>query len=172
MKRLESEGPIRAATQSTGVRCNQVSRALKTQVCLVSYQTANASPLLPEQCGVTVDKPPLRIARMRPDTRSSISHSACYLPVEPASLLALGTLPISATQEVAGIALDSFDEHLTAYIGDAATAEVEIGTPFISILHGVRDKTDRIVERLNIIYRPDRYEHFLAYSAENVSQAA
>ncbi|GBQ98573.1 GntR family transcriptional regulator [Gluconacetobacter liquefaciens] len=191
MKRLESEGlirrlrgrgtfplaaPIRAAMQSTAVRRNQVSLAFKTQVRIVGYETVDASPVMAEQLGVPVDAPLLRIERVRSDTRSAISHSVCLLPAEFARFLPrrqLGTLPVSAALEAAGVELHDFDEHLNACAADATAAEalgVDIGTPLLSMLRIARDAAGRVVERLMVVYRPDRYEYFLSYSAESLRQ--
>lgn len=191
MKRLESEGlirrvrgkgtfplvaPMQVIKNASTVRRNQVSLALRTRVRLLSYETVPAPATLATVMELEAGTPMLRIIRARIDDTSPISYSVCHMPVELARFVPrrrIGTLPISATLEAAGVELEQFDERLTACSAGMETAgvlEVEIGSPLLSMTRIIRDKNDSLVEHLQVVYRPDRYEYNVIYSPRTLHE--
>ena len=113
------------------------------------------------------------VERVRGDERSPISHTLCYLPADLAPLVprsAISSLPVSATLAAAGVKLARFEEKITAVLADSDIAphlDVAIGTPLVAMTRHVRDEDGRLIEVLQALYRPDRYEYRVEYTADD-----
>jgi GntR family transcriptional regulator len=128
--------------------------------------------------GAEAGAPALRIVRVRHDARSPISHTTCHLPADLAPLVPrrrISSLPISATLAAAGLRLARFRERITATLADTQAARhlgVDVGTALIAMTRLVEDEAGRVVELLQALYRPDRYEYRVEYTADGARDDA
>ncbi|HEV2511952.1 GntR family transcriptional regulator [Bosea sp. (in: a-proteobacteria)] len=187
MERLEREGRVlrqrgrgtfpltpanEAGESASQLLNNQISLARKTKIVLLAYDFVRPSPLLAQTFDIADGTELLRIERVRGDERSPISHTLCYLPADLAPLVprtAISSLPVSATLAAAGVKLARFEERITAVLADSDVAphlDVAIGTPLVAMTRHVRDEDGRLIELLQALYRPDRYEYRVQYSID------
>jgi GntR family transcriptional regulator len=151
---------------------NQISLAFKTRVRVLRHGIEPATASVANALDLAPGAPVLRIVRVRRDDASPISWSICRVPADLAPLLPrerIGSLPISVILASGGIALAAFRERITATAADSEIApalDVEIGAPLIAMTRVVRDSAGRAVEWLRALYRPDRYEYAVAYTAD------
>ncbi len=154
---------------------NQVSLALKTKVRVLDHVVVPASPVIAALLEIPAGEGVLRIVRVRSDASSPISYSVCHVPKDLARLLPrrrIGTLPISTLLAASGLVLDRFRERLSARIANMEVAgplEVDIGSPLLSMVRMVRASDGRVVEHLQVLYRPDRYEYDIEYSGSEAN---
>jgi GntR family transcriptional regulator len=152
---------------------NQISLSRKTQISVLDYALVPLPQQLAEAFGQAAGSEILRIVRVRKDERSPISHTICYVVTALAPLLppsAITSLPISATLAAAGVELARFEERITATLADSEVArhlDIDVGTALIRMTRKVRNREGRVLELLQALYRPDRYEYRVEYSAED-----
>ena len=155
----------------TQLLSNQISLGRKTSVDVLSYEIVRLPPQLSKAFGQIAGTDVLRIIRVRRDPRSPISHTVCYIAADLAGLLprdAITSLPISATLAAAGVQLTHFQEWITATLADSDVARhlsIDVGTALIAMTRHVRDENGRLMELLQALYRPDRYEYRVEYSS-------
>ncbi len=185
MERLEREGRVlRQRGRGTFARPpepdghesrilrNQISLAQKTRVEILEHEIVRLPAALADAFTLPAGSEVLRIERIRRDARSPISHTICYVVADLAMLLPrrqIGSLPISATLTRAGVKLTQYEERVTATLADsmlAALLEVEVGAPLLKMTRRAADDTGRVVEVLEALYRPDRYEFRVEYSSD------
>ena len=76
--------------------------------------------------------------------------------------------------KLAGVEVGSAEQSFSASLADPQTGaalDVVVGTPLLSINRVVRDRQDRPVEYLRILYRTDRYQYRMSMDAENEGAA-
>jgi GntR family transcriptional regulator len=114
----------------------------------------------------------LRIVRTRRAGQAPFSYSECYVAQPEAQSLSaetLGNRTVIAALETAGFIAARADQRLTAVLADSETAlylEQEVGAPLIGLKRFVYDASDRLVEFIQIYYRPDRFEYRVGLSRE------
>ncbi len=193
MDRLEREGlvlrqrgrgtfPVPRAKQSQEAESrlmrNQISLAQKTKVTVLDYGFVRVPPQLVHALGSAPGADVLRIVRVRHDARSPISHTVCYLSANVAGLVPkrqISSLPISATLTAAGVKLTRFHERITATLADSDIArhlQVDVGTALIAMTRRVEGENGQVVELLQALYRPDRYEYRVEYSGDEENAGA
>lgn len=186
MERLEREGrvlrqrgrgtfpqppAIEAAAAASPLLSNQISLARRTKVVVLEHGLVRLPPQLAEAFEQPAGSEVLRIVRVRHDQRSPISHTVCYVAPDLAPLLprsAISSLPISATLAAAGVQLTHFQERITAVLADSEVARhlgTEVGSALVSMTRQARDGNGRVLELLQALYRPDRYEYRVEYSS-------
>lgn len=152
---------------------NQISLAQKTRVEILDHGLVRLPAALAETFKLTPGTEVLRIERVRRDARSPISHTICHVVADLAPLLPrakIGAMPVSATLVKAGVTLAHYAERVTATLADSALAallEVEVGGPLLKMTRRAEDDGGRVVEVLEALYRPDRYEYRVEYSSED-----
>jgi GntR family transcriptional regulator len=157
---------------------NQVSLALKTSVRVLDHAMVPSSPELAGLLGIEAGEQVLRVIRVRSDSSSPISYSVCHVPKDLADLLPrqqIRALPISTILASSGLPLDRVRENLSASIANMEIAkclDVEVGSPLLSLVRTVSTSDKRVVEHLRVLYRPDRYEYRVEYSANAAHDSA
>jgi GntR family transcriptional regulator len=186
MERLEREGlvlrqrgrgtfpqppAIETATAATQLLSNQISLARKTKVSVLEHEVVRLPPQVAEAFGKPAGSDVLKITRVRRDDRSPISHTICYIAADLAPMLpkrAINSLPISAVLASAGVEMTRFQERITAALADSNVArhlDVNVGTALIGMTRRVFGEDGQVIELLQALYRPDRYEYRVEYSA-------
>jgi GntR family transcriptional regulator len=157
---------------------DQISLAARTRVTVLEHAMARMPRQVAAALGGEAGSPALRIVRVRLDARSPISHTTCHLPADLAPLVPrrrISSLPISATLAAAGLRLARFRERITATLADTQVARhlgVDVGTALIAMTRLVEDDSGRVVELLQALYRPDRYEYRVEYTADGTRDDA
>lgn len=114
----------------------------------------------------------LRIRRTRSTGDAPFSYSLCYVAWPEAKSLhqtTLGNRTVVAALEQAGFTAARADQRLTAVAADSETAgylNLDIGAPLIGMTRRVYDRQERLVEFIQIYYRPDRFEYRVDLSRE------
>jgi len=157
---------------------DQISLAARTRVTVLEHALARMPRQVAAALGAEPGAPALRIVRVRHDARSPISHTTCHLSADLAPLVPrrrISSLPISATLAAAGLRLARFRERITATLADTQVARhlgVDVGTALIAMTRLVEDESGRVVELLQALYRPDRYEYRVEYTADGARDDA
>ena len=157
---------------------NYVSLARRTQIDVLDYGIARLPAHLAELFDDQTSPNVLRIERMRRDKHSPISHATSYLSADLASHLprnAVDTLPISAILASVGITMSRFQERITARLADSTIAkhlDIDVGTPLIAMTRQIRGQDDKVIELLQVYYRPDRYEYHVEYTSGDLKHRA
>ncbi|MFO0292889.1 MAG: GntR family transcriptional regulator [Rhodospirillales bacterium] len=157
---------------------DQISLAARTRVTILEHGVTRMPRPVAAALGAQTGAPALRIVRVRHDARSPISFTTCHLPLDLAPLVPrrrISSLPISATLAAAGLRLARFGERITATLADtrvAAHLGVDVGTALIAMTRRVEDDAGRVVELLQALYRPDRYEYRVDYTADGTRDDA
>lgn len=143
-----------------------------TQVRILEFKPTAAPDRIAEQLGVEKGTVCLRIVRVRSSGRSPFSYSTCWVPFPEAEALSregLGSRTVIASLEAGGIVSAAADQRLTAVLADTEIAgqlRVPVGSPLISMRRSVTDRAGRVIELIEILYRPDRFEYRVSLSRE------
>ncbi len=145
---------------------------LNTTVRILEFQPTAAPERIAEQLGLARGASCLKIVRVRSSARAPFSYSTCWVPYPEAEALSregLGSRTVIASLEAGGIASAAADQRLTAVLADTEIAghlRVPVGSPLISMRRSVADRAGRVIELIEILYRPDRFEYRVSLSRE------
>ena len=109
-----------------------------------------------------------RAVRIRRLDGQPMSHLVTFVPAgigRHYDRAALNSTPLLQLLELAGVAVASARQTISATIADAAIAhalDCPAGAPLISVQRIVRDEKDRPVEYIKVLYRPDLYRFDMA----------
>lgn len=143
-----------------------------TQVKILKFHKVTTPERIPEEFGDDGKQDCLKIVKVRSTDRTSFSYSTCYVPYPEADIFSeggLGNRSVLASLENAGIGVELVDQRLTAVLADADVArhlKIDVGLPLISMRGVMRDAVDRVVEVIEILYRPDCYVYRVTLSRE------
>ena len=143
-----------------------------TQVRILEFKPTPVPEPVAERLGVERGTVCLKIVRVRSSGRAPFSHSTCWVPFPEAEALSregLGSRTVIASLEAGGIVSVAADQRLTAVLADTDIAEqlrVPVGSPLISMRRSVTDRAGRVIELIEILYRPDRFEYRVSLSRE------
>jgi GntR family transcriptional regulator len=117
-----------------------------------------------------VGDPVQKAIRVRSTRNGPLSHITTYVPASLAELFGrteLAREPILVLLEKSGVELGQAQQHISARLADASTAQlldVPIGSALLSVRRLVFDAQDRPIQWLHGLYRPDRYEYEMKLS--------
>ncbi|GBF31508.1 HTH-type transcriptional repressor YvoA [bacterium MnTg04] len=141
-----------------------LAMGLKTEVELLSfdYEEAPSHVALALNCepGAIVQHA-IRVRRLE---GGPFSYLTTWVPEDVGrsySKKDVATKPLLVLLERDGVVVSSAEQTITATGADALAAKalaVEIGAPLLRISRVVRDQTERPVEYIVALYRPDRYQ--------------
>ncbi|MET4807128.1 GntR family transcriptional regulator [Limibacillus sp. MBR-115] len=143
---------IKAFEEETSVRILEYAPAEPPEWVLTAAGSENAGPML-------------KVVRVRSTASQSFSYSVCYVPYPEANLLSVESLSnrtIMALLEAEGAIAKHVDQRLTAV---AATPEIagllgiNVGEPLVTVRRLVRDSSNRLIEAIQVFYRPDSFEY-------------
>jgi GntR family transcriptional regulator len=153
-----------------GLLENLLAMGLKTGVDLLEfdYLPANAEVSAALQCepGTTVQ----RAVRVRRVERDPFSYLTTFVPEtlgRSYSAQDIASRPLLSLLERTGAVVSHAEQIITATLADSIVApalRVAIGAALIRIKRIVYDQSDRPVELLTGLYRPDRFQHKMSLS--------
>lgn len=160
--------PIRANLQ--GILENLLAMGLKTQVRVIEFGYVGASPDIAAEMQVAPGSLLQKAVRVRSYKDEPFSYLTTYVPEDIGRSYSQGDLsaqPLLALLERAGVMVSAADQTISARLADPIVAPllgVETGAALLSVRRLVRDQTDRPVEHLQALYRPDAYEYQISMS--------
>lgn len=143
-----------------------------TDVTLHEFAEVEVTGPVRQLVGDSLGERALRILRTRRAGDVPFSYSVCYVASPEAQSLSaetLGNRTVLAALEEAGFIAARADQRLTAVPADTETAgrlNREVGAPLICMKRFVYDRQERLVEFIQIYYRPDRFEYRVGLSRE------
>lgn len=148
-----------------GIFENLITMGLQTRVRLVEFGYTR----VPAQVAAELGLPPCaevqRAVRVRSHEDRPFAHLTTWLPADIGRTFTEAEMidkPLLLLLERAGLTLSAADQSISAKLADPLVARllnVEPGTALIWVRRTVRDQTDRAVEYLEALYRPDLYEY-------------
>lgn len=162
--RLRPEAGVREVRATLeGLFENLVAMGLETQVRLLACEERPAPAPVARAAGIPVGTPMLYALRVRSLEEGPFSHLETWVPAEIGARIgreALATTPLLVLLERAGVRVARADQVVSARPAEPRVArllEVPVGSPLLEITRIVRDESDRVVEHITGLYRPDRY---------------
>lgn len=161
----------------TGLLEKIVSASLRTTVKVLEWRTISASASVAQALQVPLGSKVKKGVRRRSLPNGPLSHITTYVP-EPLARgfgrRELAQKPILRLLEESGVELGRAYQTVSARQADAAVAaqlEVAVGTALLAVHRLVYDTSDRPVQWLHGLYRPDRYEYQMEVSQVGSSSA-
>lgn len=119
-----------------------------------------------------------RVVRVRSAGGEPFSHLIAFVPEDIGRHFGpqdLETTPLLMLLERAGVVPSGAEQTVSATLADAVIAGrlgVEVGAPLLRVRRVVVDRTDRPIELLIALYRPDRYRMTMTLSRDREREAA
>lgn len=163
VSRTDGDGPL-AASLSGSIE-NLIAMGLETEVRLLSLAHVPASAEVAAALGIAQRAPVQRAVRVRSHQGVPFSFLTTHVPEDLGRAFGekdLETTPLLLLLERAGVCIKGAEQRITAKLATPAVAghlQVEPGVPLLSITRTVADESDRVVELIHGLYRPDTYEH-------------
>ncbi|MCB1461604.1 MAG: GntR family transcriptional regulator [Nitratireductor sp.] len=160
-----------------GIFENLVAMGLRTRAKLIEFGYVPAPPLVAEKLKLKPGATVQRAVRVRYHENVPFSHLTTYLPEDIGKQCdeqELSETPLLLLMERAGIKVTSADQSVSAKLADTMVApllEIETGSPLLWVKRTVSDQSDRPVEYLHALYRPDIYEYQMSMSRVNGENA-
>ncbi|MCY1199458.1 HTH-type transcriptional repressor DasR [compost metagenome] len=146
---------------------------MHTQVRLLELDTAPAPPLVAARLEVAAGAPVQRAVRVRSHEGQPFSHLTTFVPGDIGRRIRrkdLGSKPLLAIFRDLGLRVARAEQSISAVLAEPGVAElldVPVGSALLSLHRVVRDDSDRPVEWLHALYRPDRYEYRMNMQAHD-----
>jgi len=153
----------------TGLLGNIVSAGLRTTVEVLDSTVVSASDAIAEALHLAVGEPVYKSIRVRSIASGPVSYITTHVPKAVAELSRkdLKRKPMLMLLEEAGVQLGGATQTITACLADAVVArnlDVQVGSALLAVTRLVRDTSERPVQLLQGLYRPDRYQYQLQLS--------
>ena len=167
--------PLRASVTNWLHAVASMGRATAVKVLEFSFGTANDEEALALQ--VPPGTPVQRSLRVRSHAVGPFSLLATVVPGdlgESYDAAQLETTPLLELLQKAGITPSHAAQTIGAALANQAAAshlDTEVGAPLLRLQRIVYDKTDRPVEYLTALYRPDRYQLEMVLTSEQTLAA-
>lgn len=165
------------ASRLTGLLEKIVNMSLRTSVKVIEWRTIEAPPDVAQALQIAVGAKVKKGVRRRSLAEGPLSYITTYVPEDLASRFGRGDLarkPILRLIEESGVELGRAHQTVSARQADAAVAaelDVAVGTALLAVRRLVYDTSDRPVQWLHGLYRPDRYEYQMDISQVGSSDA-
>jgi GntR family transcriptional regulator len=151
--------------------------SLRTSVKVIEWRTIEAPPDVAQALQIPVGAKVKKGVRRRSLAEGPLSHITTYVPEDLAGRFGRGDLarkPILRLIEESGVELGRAHQTVSARQADAVVAaelDVAVGTALLAVRRLVFDSSDRPVQWLHGLYRPDRYEYQMDISQVGSSDA-
>jgi GntR family transcriptional regulator len=158
------------ATRLHGLLKNIVSVSRSNTVKVLEWRVVQASHELAEALSVSDGEPLRKAVRRRSSEAGPVSLITTYVPQALAQGFSRADLtrkPMLQLLEESGVELGRAVQTVSASQADARVAAelaVAVGTAMLSVRRLVFDASDRPVQLLHGLYRPDRYEYQMEMS--------
>lgn len=158
------------AGRLTGLLENIVDMGLRTSVRVIRCQVLPASAEVARQLGLPPGQPVQKAVRVRATREGPLSHITTHVPADLARRFGrreLAKKPILLLLEESGVVIGRASQRISARLADAAVAPllgVAVGSPLLAVDRLVHDASERPVQWLQGLYRPDRYHYEMQLS--------
>lgn len=165
-ERDRQHGPNRLS----GLLENIVNVSLRTTVKVLELRIVEASDAVAEDLQIPVGAKVQKAVRLRSSKLGPVSYITTYVPDALASGFGRKELlkrPMLRLLEESGVELGKARQTVSARQADAQVAAelgVAVGTALLAVRRLVFDSSDRPVQCLHGLYRPDRYEYRMEMS--------
>jgi len=166
-----SGGPLKSDTQ--GLLDVFADMNLETEGQVLEFEYLPAGPRIAAILGVDETAEVQRSVRLRRLNGKPISYLTTYLPADLGRAFKRNHLTDQAALrllEKSGIEVATAEQTITASLAEAVTAdalEVKQGAPLLRIRRVVRDTSDRVVEYIVGLYRPDQFQYGMSLQRVN-----
>ena len=143
---------------------NPLGLGLNTHVKVLSARTVPCPPVVAEALELRTGAPVQKAQRVRFTRDGPLSHITTLVPQElaPFGRRELARTPILMLLEDSGVQVGRATQVISARLADAEVAPqlgVAVGSALLSVQRLVFDRSNRPVQWLLALYRPDRYEY-------------
>jgi GntR family transcriptional regulator len=165
------------ASRLTGLLEKIVNMSLRTSVKVIEWRTIEAPSDVAQALQIPLGAKVKKGVRRRSLAEGPVSHITTYVPEDLASRFGRGDLarkPILRLIEESGVELGRAHQTVSARQADAVVAaelDVAVGTALLAVRRLVFDSSERPVQWLHGLYRPDRYEYQMDISQVGSSDA-
>ncbi len=162
--------PASPMTRLHGLLENIVSVSRSTTVKVLEWRVVQASNELAEALQLTDGQKLRKAVRRRSSALGPVSYITTYVPESLAQGLTrtdLAHKPMLQLLQESGLVLGRAVQTVSARQADARVAaelQVAVGTAMLAVSRLVYDLSDRPVQLLQGLYRPDRYEYQMEMS--------
>lgn len=160
-----------------GIFENLLAMGLRTRVKLIEFGYVPASPPIAQKLKLKPGDRVQRAVRVRYHQNVPFSHLTTYLPEDIGKHCEekeLSDKPLLLLMERAGVKVSAADQSVSAKLADTIVGpllEVETGSPLLWVKRLVFDQSERPVEYLHALYRPDIYEYQMSMARVEGEQA-
>ena len=154
----------------TGLLENIVNMGLRTSVKVLSCATVAADAEVAQALQIDVGAPVQRAVRVRSTALGPLSLITTHVPAALAQGFGrreLAQRPLLILLAEAGVRIGRAVQTISATLADAATArhlDVAPGSALLAVTRLIHDESDRPVQWLHGLYRPDRYQYRMQLS--------
>lgn len=138
---------------------------MHTKVRLLEFARETAPAQVATQMGLSPDDAVYRAVRVRSFGKLPFSYLTIWVPEDIGARIdrrELASQPLLAILRGQGVEVAGAGQTISACLAEppvAAALDIPIGAPLLHIRRLVRDRAGRVVEYLDALYRPDRYEY-------------
>lgn len=154
-----------AAGRRPGLLNNLVSVSQGTTLEVIEYEEVPATEPVAAALALAPAAPVLRVVRVRSIREGPVSYITTWVPADCARGLTqrqLGRRPILELIEAGGIEIRHARQTMSARQADGVIArhlQVPVGAALLSVSRVVYSSSERAVQLLHGLYRPDRYQY-------------
>lgn len=162
--------PTHQRAHLTGLLENLVSMGLTTSVKVLEVRGISASESVASVLQIKPGDEVQKAVRVRSTKEGALSHITTYVPQILAKAFGrreLAKKPILVLLEESGVKVGRAHQTISARLADANVAEhldVSVGTALLAVRRLIYDETDKPIQWLHGLYRPDRYEYQMELS--------
>ncbi|AJF00478.1 GntR family transcriptional regulator [Pandoraea apista] len=165
----KTPGFSREKAHLTGLLENIVNMGLRTNVSVLESSVVGASDAVAEALALEPGAPVFKSIRVRSTQAGPLSYITTHVPQGIAEINReeLERKPLLMLLEEAGVELGGATQTISARLADAVVArhlDIAVGSALLAVTRLVRDVSERPVQLLQGLYRPDRYQYQLQLS--------
>lgn len=155
--------PVRSSVE--GLLENLLAMGLETEVRLLAFGYVRAAPAVARALACPAGTTVQRAERVRLLEGDPFSYLTTYVPEAIGRTYSQDDLagqPLLVLLERQGITVNRAEQTIGATLADNTVApllDVGVGSPLLRINRIVYDQTERPVEYITALYRPDRYQY-------------
>jgi GntR family transcriptional regulator len=162
-------GISREKAHLTGLLENIVNMGLRTSVSVLESSVVGASDAVADALALDAGAPVYKSIRVRSTQAGPLSYITTHVPQQIAEINReeLERKPLLMLLEEAGVELGGATQTISARLADAVVArhlDIAVGSALLAVTRLVRDVSERPVQLLQGLYRPDRYQYQLQLS--------
>ncbi|MDH5539350.1 MAG: GntR family transcriptional regulator, partial [Rhizobacter sp.] len=162
--------PPQSSAQFRGLLESIVSMSLRTKVKVLQCEVLPASDEVARQLGIKPGSLVQKAVRVRCIRQGPMSHITTHVPQMFAKGFGrreLARKPLLMLLEESGVEIGRASQGISARLADVPVAralDVDVGSALLAVQRLVYDASERPVQWLQGLYRPDRYQYQMQLS--------